>query len=167
MKDGALKWALRLLGLALAIAPIIIAFSINNWNLRETVLPSNEEIVQIQNQVTSAFGGGFSQDSLVFDDPVFSGSSVSVSVTFRSPFNVPMRITEASIGVSDQGVKIMDLHLDEDFVEVPASGTASFTLVGLYSGAEPTDPQFESMDATFEIYGLTVDIHTGVMGGVL
>ena len=60
MRDGALKWGLRLLGLALVIAPILIAFSMNDWDIRNTLLPSNEEMVQIQERMTELFDGGLS-----------------------------------------------------------------------------------------------------------
>lgn len=167
MRDGALKWGLRLLGLALTIGPILIAFGMHNWDIKETVLPSQEDINQVTGQIAGVFGGGFSKDTLTFGDNVISDNNVTVPATFRSPFKVPVRVTSFSVLVMDQGVQIATLHLEGGAVEVPANGTVNFNLVGSYSGGAVTDPRLANLSVTFEIYGVTVQMNADMQGGQL
>ncbi len=159
MRDGALKWALRLLGLALAIGPILIAFSMNNWDLRATVLPSDQELGQVQDQLTqSVFGGGISEDTLTYGSPITSGNNVTVPITFRSPLNISGTILSFDVGIDDQGIRVAELHLQDGPVHVPANGTVEFDLAGTYQGEMPANPQIGSLTVTFEVYGVTVRI---------
>lgn len=167
MRDGALKWALRLLGLALTIGPIIIAFGINNWDIKATVLPSDAELNQVTNQVKGVFGGGLSPDTFTHGNLTSDGNNVQLQVTFKSPLNVPIKITSISINVSNQGAQLTQLHMQEGVVDVPANGTANLTFVGSYSGTIPVNPQL-SATATFETYGVTVQLNgVAIQGGQL
>ncbi len=165
MRDGALKWGLRLLGLLLFIGPILVAFSMNGWDLRETVLPSNEEIGLIQNQLNSAvFSRGFSADMITYGTPVINGNNVSVDLTFRSPLNVDATILSFDVGVNDQGLRVGELHLQDGAVMVPANGTVKFTLAGTYSSGALVDPQADSISVLFEVYGVTIQLQTSAGG---
>lgn len=157
MRDGALKWGLRLLGLFLFIAPILIAFSINDWDVRKTVLPGNDEIDQIQNKLSSIIGGGISQDTITYEDYSIGDGNISLTVAFQSPVNVPLTILSVNLGVNDQGIKVAELHLRDSAVEVPANGTVEFTLVGTYSGGAPAKPRPDTLSVAFEVYGVTIE----------
>jgi len=162
-----LRWGLRLLGLALLIGPILIAFGMHNWDIKETVLPSQDDIDQVTGQVTGMFSGGFSQDTLTIGTPSISGSDVRVPVTFRSPLNVPIKVTDISVTVVDQGATLGQLHLEDGALEIPAGGTVSFALVGTYTGTIPSDPQLGEMSITLEVYGVTAQINPSAQGGQL
>lgn len=163
MKERALKWVLRLLGIALLIGPILVAFSMNNWDLRQTVLPSESEMSQVSESVSGLFGGGISQNPFEWQDPIVTGTTIRLPVKFTSPFNAPIKITDISATVSDQGVQIAELRMEEDEVEVSAKGTANFTLAGSFSGMPPVSPQFSRLTGNFEMYGLTVQIQMSGM----
>ena len=165
MRDGALKWSLRVLGIALAVAPILIAFGMHNWDLREAVLPNDAEINQVSSQVTGMFGGGFSQDTFTMGNPIISGNDIRLPVTLKSPLKVPIRITNISVTVSDQGAQVSQLHMEESALEVPASGTVSFTMVGTLAGTIPSNPQLTGMNVTLEVYGVTVQLNPDMRSG--
>ena len=163
MKERALKWVLRLLGIALAIGPLIIAIGMHDWDIKEAVLPSEAEIAQMQESVTGIFGGGITQNPFTPGDPIFSGTTVRMPMSFTSPLNIPVKITDISLKVIDQGVQVAQLHMEQEEVEVSARGTVNFTLIGSYTGDIPTDPQFTDMSITFEFYGLTAKMQIGSM----
>jgi len=165
MRDGALKWGLRLLGIALAFGPLLIALGAHNWDIKAAVLPSDAEIKEIGDSVKGIFGGGFSENTFSIGSPTIVGNTVRVSVSFTSPFNIPIKIENVSASVSDQGVEIAQVQLANE-VEVPAMATVNFTLVGTYTGGLPTNPQLSGADITFEFYGVTVQVHmSGGQGG--
>ncbi len=161
MGDRALKWCLRLLGIALLIGPILVALSANNWDIKAAVLPTEEEMNQVMDSVTGVFGGGFSQDTFVIGNPSVSGNKVSLLVSFKSPFNVPIKIIDVTITVADKGVQVGQLSMQDSVVEVPVNGTANLTLVGTLTGSYPTDPQFSIQSGTFEVYGVSVHLQMG------
>ncbi|MFH1821768.1 MAG: hypothetical protein ABH852_04945 [Methanobacteriota archaeon] len=165
MRDGALKWALRLLGIALFIGPFLIALGMHNWDIREAVLPSDEEMSQVTSQITDMFGDEFSPDTLTVGSPVISSNNVRLPVTFKSPLKMPIKITDISVTVVDQGATVGQLHLEEGMLEIPASGTVSFALVGTYTGTIPSDPQLGDMSFTLEVYGVTVQVNPSMQGG--
>jgi hypothetical protein len=166
MGERALKWGLRLLGIALAIGPLLIALGTHNWDIKAAVLPSENEINEIENSVTGIFGGGPSENTIHYSILPPSDSNIRVSVQFTSPFNIPIKIKDVSASVSDQGVNIAQVHMQEDEVEVPAKATVNFTLVGPYTGGLPTNPQLSGANITFELYGVTIQAHmSGGQGG--
>ena len=164
MRDGALKWGLRLLGIALTIGPLLIALGAHNWDIKAAVLPSDAEIKEIGDSVKGIFGGGFSENTFSIGSPTIVGNTVRVSVSFTSPFNIPIKIENVSASVSDQGVEIAQVQLANE-VEVPAMATRTLQLVGNYTGGVPTNPQPSSIDMTFEFYGVTVLAHITVGQG--
>ncbi|MGC8817469.1 MAG: hypothetical protein ACP5PX_06695 [Candidatus Hadarchaeum sp.] len=165
MRDGALKWALRLLGIALVVVPIILAFSANGWDLKKALLPSEQELSQVSEGVGDIFGGGFSEETMSMGQPVISGSSVRVPVTFKSPFKVPIKLKEVNLTVSGQGMPPIQLQMEEEELEIPANGSVNFTLVGTIPGSPPSNPQITAVNVTFEIYGVTIQFSPKISGG--
>jgi len=162
--ERTLSWGLRLLGIALFVGPFIVAFAVHNWDLQATVMPSQEEIDELSETVSGLFGGGFSEDTFILESPTYSGGKVRMPVRFTSPLNLPIKITDISITLSDEGVEVAQVEMEETEVEIPANGTVNFTLIGPYTGTPPTDPQPTDMNITFEAYGVTLQIQM-VQGG--
>jgi hypothetical protein len=156
VKEGALKWGLRLLGIALFVGPFIAAFAMHNWNIAEAVLPSENEIKQIEESVTGLIGEGPSENTFSPGSPTIAGNTVRIPILFTSPLNIPIKIKDVSASVSDQGVNIAQVQMEESEVEVPARATRNFTLVGTYTGGLPTNPQLSEVDITLECYGVTI-----------
>lgn len=156
MGERALAWGLRLLGIALTIGPLLIALGAHDWDIKAAVVPSEAEIKGVEESVKGVFGEGFSENTFSISSPTVTGNTVKVSVQFTSPFNIPIKFKDLSASVSDQGREIARVQMQEDEVEVPAGATVNFTLVGTYTGAQPTNPQLSSADITFEFYGVTI-----------
>lgn len=161
MGERALGWGLKLLGIALFVGPFIAAFAVHNWDLKATVMPSQEEMDNITETISGLFGEGFSEDSFTFEDPTYSGGTIRIPVRFTSPLNLPMKITDLSFTISDQGVELAQVEMEETEVEIPANGTVNFTLTGPYTGTPPTDPQLTDVNITFEVYGVTLQVQMG------
>ncbi|MGQ9787794.1 MAG: hypothetical protein ACUVQM_00540 [Candidatus Hadarchaeaceae archaeon] len=165
MRDGALKWALRLLGVALVVAPIIVALSARDWDLKDALLPSEQELSQVAESIGGIFGGGFSEDALSLSEPTLSGSSVRVQATFKSPFKAPVKLKELTLTVSGQGMQPIQLQMENDELEIPANGTATFALVGTVPAVPPSNPRVTAVSTTFEIYGITLNLSLEASGG--
>lgn len=165
MRDGALKWSLRLLGIALVVVPIIVALSAKNWDVKAAVLPSEQELNQISGSVGEIFGEGFSEDTMILGQPTFDANQISIPVIFNSPFKVPIELKELTLTVSDQGMQIIQLQMEEDELEIPANGTVTFTLVGAVPAAHPSNFEVRTISVVFEIYGITISFTQGSSGG--
>jgi hypothetical protein len=138
----------------------------HNWNIAEAVLPSENEIKQIEESVTGLIGEGPSENTIHYSILPPTDSNIRVSIQFTSPLNVPIKIKDISASVSDQGVDIAQVQMQEAEVEVPARATVNFTLVGTYTGGLPTNPQLSLGDITLECYGITVQAQiSGGQGG--
>ena len=159
MGERALKWAFKLLGIALVVVPLVVALAAADWDLKAAVLPSNEELNQAKSAVAGVIGGGISQDTLTWGSPTIVDSNLSVPVTLKSPFNVPIKITEAAV-TANTGTQTIQLRMKEKEVEVPKNATVVITLVGTYSGMLPSNPQIAGF-MTIEVYGLTARIQVG------
>ncbi|TES83163.1 MAG: hypothetical protein E3J91_03625 [Hadesarchaea archaeon] len=166
MGERALSWGLRLLGIALFVGPFIAAFAVHNWDLKATVMPSQEEMDEITETISGLFGEGFSEDTFTIGTPTSSGNTIRIPVRLTSPLNLPIKITDLSLTMSDQGVEVAQVEMEETEVEIPANGTVDFTLIGPYTGTLPTDPQPTDVNITFEAYGVTLQMQVGQGGEV-
>lgn len=163
MGERALGWGLRLLGIALFIGPFIAAFAVHNWDLQAAVMPSQAEIDEVKEKLSGLVAEeGFSEDPFTLGTPIFSNNSVRVTVGFTSPLKIPMKITDISASISDQGVQVAQVQMEETEVDVPANGTANFTLIGSFTGTPPTDPEPTEVNITLEVYGVTLQIQMEV-----
>lgn len=127
-------------------------------------MPSQEEMDEITETISGLFGEGFSEDTFTLGTPTFSGNTIRIPVGFTSPLDLPVKITDLSFTISDQGVEV---EMEETEVEIPANGTVNFTLTGSYTGTPPTDPQLTDMNITFEMYGVTLQVQMGQGGEVV
>lgn len=162
MGERALGWGLRLLGIALFIGPFIAAFAVHNWDIQATVMPSQAEIDELEEKVTGLFDEEFSEDMFTVGDPTYSGTTIRVTVGFASPFKLPIKIRDLSASMSDQGVQVAQVQMEEAEVDVPANGTVNFTLIGSFTGAPPTDPEPTEVNITLEVYGVTLQLQMEV-----
>ena len=158
MGERALAWGLRLLGIALFVGPFIAAFAVHNWDLQAAVMPSQEEMDEVEETLSGIFDEEFSEDIFTLGTQTFPPNMISIPVEFKSPFNPPITITDLSLTISDQGVEVAQVQMEEPEVEVPAKGTVNFTLIGSYTGAPLVDPQPTDMNITFEMYGVTLQV---------
>lgn len=161
MGERALGWGLMLLGIALFIGPFIAAFAAHNWGLQAAVMPSQAEMDGVREMLGGLFDEGVSEDPFTFGDPTYSDTTIRVTVGFTSPLKLPMKITDLSVSISDRGVQVAQLQMEEAEVDVPAGGTVNFTLIGSYTGAPLTDPEPTDMNITFEVYGVTLQVQMG------
>ncbi len=181
MGERALGWGLRLLGIALFIGPFIAAFAAHNWDLQAAVMPSQEEMDEVRETISGVFSGEFSGDILENQGPPtidLVTSQVSVTVKFTSPFNLDVKITDISGGFSCEqhgDVLLAHVQMDEQEVNLPANGTATFTLVGTLTpegnqhivnvhGGSPPSVTPTNMSFELEFYGVTVRVEN-MFGG--
>lgn len=158
MGERALGWGLRLLGIALLIGPFIAAFAVHNWDIQATVMPSQAEMDEVEDRLTGLVAEeGFSENPLTYGNLTYSDTTISMAVGFTSPLKVPIKITDLSVSISDQGVQVGQVQMQETNVAVPARGTANLTLIGSYTGSL-TNPGPTDMNITFELYGLTLQL---------
>lgn len=161
MGERALGWGLKLLGIALFVGPFIAAFAVHNWDLQATVMPSQEEMDELEERLSGLFGEGFSEDTFTLENPTYSGGKIRIPVRFTSPIDLPIKITDLSFAISDQGVEVAQVEMEETELEIPTNGTVNFTLTGSYTGTPPTDPQLTDMNVTFEVHGVTLQVQMG------
>lgn len=163
MGERALGWGLRLLGIALFIGPFIAAFTAHDWDLQAAVVPSQAEMDDVKERLSGlVVEEGFSEDPFTLETPIFSNDTVRMAVEFTSPLKIPIKITDLSATISDQGLQVAQVQMEEAEVDVPANGTANFTLVGSYTGVPPTDPEPTYVNITFELYGITLQLQMEV-----
>ena len=159
MGERVLGWGLRLLGIALFIGPFIAAFAAHDWDIQAAVVPSQAEMDEVNDRLSGlVVEEGFSEDPLTFGDPTYSDTTIRVTVGFTSPLKIPIKITDLSASMSDQGVQVAQVQMEEAEIDVPANGTANFTLVGSYTGIPPTNPEPTDVNITFELYGVTLQL---------
>ena len=167
MGERALGWGLRLLGIALFVGPFVAAFAVHNWDFKTALMPSQTEIDEVRSRLGLS-GDGFSENPFTMGTPTLDGTTVRITGSFTSPFNLPVKIMDISFGVScKHGVRLISMQMEEEEIEVQPRGTATFTLVGMltqegnqhildYHGGAmpeltPTDLSFE-----LELYGVTL-----------
>lgn len=160
MGERALSWGLRLLGIALFIGPFIAAFAAHDWDIQAALVPSQAEIDEVNEQISGlVVEEGFSEDPLTFENLTYSDDTIMVPAKFTSPFRVPIKITDLSATISDQGVQV---QMEEAEIDVPANGTVNFTLIGSYTGDNLTHLDLTDVNITFELYGVTLQVQMGV-----
>lgn len=178
MREGALKWTLRLIGILLMVGPFLVALGMHNWNIVEAVVPSQAEMSQVQNALTGILGGGFSSETITIENYNFDMTSISATVRFNSPFTVPVKISGFSgyLSCGDHpGTKLAQVSMQGGSVTIPENGSGTFTIVGQpttegiqhiidsHLGSFPNNVSFENVSAGIEIYGLTITIQVSSM----
>ena len=154
-----------MLGIAFMIGPILIVLGMHNFDIQAAFMPSEEEMEEIQNNMTSLFDmEGLEEPSI--GTPTVAGNTVRLPISFTSPVQLPITIKGFSAALSDGGMTIAQIQMEEPEVEVAAGGSASLTLIGQYTGGIPGNPQMTDLSMSFEMLGVTVEADMGsFMGG--
>lgn len=137
LKKRALGIGLGLLTVALWVGPIFMAFQTNNWNLKRTLLPSQEGIGGVQSKMRDITGTPISENSFSLVRQDISEEEISQTIAFTSPLEPNMKpldtisIERMKLKLSDetQGTEIVILELEEP-VEVGPDETKSIVLSG-------------------------------------
>jgi hypothetical protein len=148
--ERALGWGLKLLGIALFVGPFIAAFAAHDWDLRAAVMPSEEEMAEVQEALTGLFGRGVGNILTFGGIPPDAGQSFTVPVTFNSPFKFPVTITDLSGGISVAN-NTYRLRMERESEDVPKLENKTFNVIGVLTTEDAGE-----IVLTFEGYGLTV-----------
>ncbi|KXB07669.1 hypothetical protein AKJ51_00555 [candidate division MSBL1 archaeon SCGC-AAA382A20] len=181
MKRKAMGIGLGLLTVALWIGPVFVAFNSNNWSLKKTVAPSDEEIGDLTEKVESTMEQtNFPSDVFKVVDNSLQGNVLTLTVQLKSPFSsTPVTVKDLKIELSSQGKKVTTLEMEEKEVIVKPEESKLVHLSGklsekgleklvesefeggMFGGMEITGGYFE-----FEVSGVTVEISpTEIYGG--
>ena len=166
MKEGALKWGLRILGIALAVGPILTVMAMHNFDIQAAFLPSDEEMASVQNNLTGLFDMDDASDMFSMGTPSINGNNISIPIVIESPFQMPITIKSMSASMTDGGSTIAQVSMVESDVAVASGGSANINLAGQFTGGIPVNPTPSSVAASIEVLGVTIEMDTSsFMGG--
>ena len=167
-----------MLSAVLFLGPIAAAFASHNWDLKATVVPSEDEISAVKDRLGGIFEENISSEE-VFDirDSTVEPDEMEAIVDFNSPFHIDVKIKEISgkVFCRAHGVYLGSIHLMEEEVSVPADGKATFHVIGEMTsegyqhvqedhGGELPDIRLSGMVFELEAYGVKVRVEN-VGGG--
>ncbi|MBS3815684.1 MAG: hypothetical protein KGY45_03880 [Hadesarchaea archaeon] len=174
MKKKALGIGLTLLTIALWVGPIVTAFSANNWNLKSTLMPRQEELQGVKNKFGGVMDEGISEDMFSTENAKvnLSDNEFEVDANLSSPFNIPITIQGFSGKLVDQDYEVIiaDIQMDEENVYLPPNGEAQFTIIGTltqsgsqhiennYGGEVPPNIRPINLTVELEFYGVLVNV---------
>lgn len=173
MGERALRIGLLLLSILIPVGALAAAFAANDWDLKATVMPGQDEIDGVRDKIENMFGEEFSENTFNLSTPTINlvTREIRATVNLTSPFNVDVKITEISGGVSceQHELPLGSVQMEEQEVNVTANGTATFTLLGALTtggyqhiidahGGDLPDVTLTDMVFEFEFYGVTVRV---------
>lgn len=103
--ERALGIGLGLLTLSLWIGPVVAAFNLNDWSLKETIMPGQDQMDNIENRVKGLMGDNTSMRVSVLDYEV-EAPDISLRISLSHPFNFNATIKKYS-------GKLVDRESDE------------------------------------------------------
>lgn len=111
---------MTLLTVALWIGPILMAFQANDWNLKRTLLPRQEEMSEVREKVRDITGTTISENSFSLVSQDISEEKISQTISFTSPLRTDMKplntifIEKIRLELSDetQGIEFVTLELE-------------------------------------------------------
>ncbi len=166
MKEGALKWSLKILGIALAVGPILAVMAMYNFDIQAAFFPSDEEIAAVQNNLTGLFDTEGASDMFNVGTPSINGNTLSIPIAIESPFQMPITIKSFSASMSEGGSTVVQVSMVESDVTIAAGGSANITLSGQFTGDIPVNPTPSDISASIEVLGVTINVETSsFMGG--
>jgi len=156
----ALGIGLKLLGLAFSIGPLLIAFSINGWDVQATLF-NTEEFQPLEGETAGFFGEGegagveIDQAGVEYDNIT---KIVRVPVTISLPMNFSIDLTEFTLSGIVDGQSI-NLTMEEEKVKLVPGENALIHLIGTV-GVDPTSKEIQSTTGTItlEKSGVTIQL---------
>lgn len=134
MGERALGIGLGLLSVALWVSPIVAAFHSHDWNLKETVMPNENQISAIENKVEGLVVDEISEDYLTVANKEvnLTTNEFEILLELDSPLNVSGKLLKFSLEVSCErhDVFLGSVEMKKNVENLPAGGTATFALVG-------------------------------------
>lgn len=170
---------LVLLSIALWVGPIVAAFASNGWNLKETVMPSQDELSGVKDKIGGLSEGGFSENMMQIVDNQMNLSTGEFAATLEieSPFNIDIKITEFSFDLycEQHDNKLGSVQLEKSEVNIPASTTVQFDIVGTLTsqaiqhitnvhGGDLPESAFKNPVFELESYGVTITMENMEFG---
>ena len=167
MGERALGWGLRLLGIALAIGPFIVALGTHNWDIKAAVLPSEEEMSGLTDRF-QGLRGGFFKDMEFVDNRIVGDNFLEITVRFTSTIGFDLEINEFSSKLTcaletphaylatvnlKAPVTIESYSLGELILTANITQAVTHYLAS-HAGEIPTI-NFENF--SFQIYGITIE----------
>lgn len=175
MGEKALGIGLGLLSVALWIGPIAVAFHSHGWNLRETLMPNENQISAIENKVEGLVVDEISEDYLTVVDKEIDPTTneFEIVVELDSPLTVSGKLLNISIDVSCEShdVSLGSVELKENVVNLPAEGTVTFSLLGsltsegnrhieTFHGGNLPEISISEVLIELELYGINVKLES-------
>lgn len=160
MKEGALRWGLRILGISLAIGPILIVLGMHNFDIQAAFMPSEEDTAELTDSMSELVDVQGMGSLLTVGAYQPSGDGAIVEVTFNSPFEENVTVTDAS-GRVNTGFGVYQLRLEDDNVPIRGLESKDFNIIGETS----TGGDLEPLSVTFEVYGVSIQAWMSMEGG--
>ena len=136
LKKRTLGIGLTLLSIAIWVGPIAAAFGSNGWSLKETVMPKEEEINDIQSRIEETIGGGnFSDTNIKVSNSSISGKDISLNLEMNSPFSFRAEILEFNFELYDAqiGRKIGHVEMSKEAIILKPEITTNISFQGSLS----------------------------------
>ena len=157
-RETTLKIGLRLLGLAFSIGPLLIAFSINDWDIQRTMVNA-AEIESIENQIRGLFeqeAGGFEIGEAEYDN---TSHLLRLPVTLSLPF--PFSIDLVGFDITAQfDSQQVTLSMEQDSVTLSPNENAVVWLSGQVADETLVNTQPTNIQGslTLQKYGVSINV---------
>lgn len=128
MKERTLAFFLAIVTVVLIIGPVVLAFSSNNWNVRQVIMPSEEDMSTVEEEIVSLQEPG--EFGVVGRELEEETGELEVYVEFDSSadFDIVLKEFYTDLYLDEQDVGEMWLRKDE--VVLNSMEATNFTLEG-------------------------------------
>ncbi len=167
MKKRLLGIGLGLLTVALFIGPIAYAFYSNGWSVKDTVVPSDEQISSIQNKIQGTLGGGtFEMGDFELVENVITEDKITLVFSLSSPPKFSIENMWLTLFYGQDKENLADLSLEKvEGKRITLSGQTTDTGKNIIKNS--TDKQVLAklqtggMSFEFEASGITLIVKRG------
>ncbi len=164
-RETALKIGLKLLGLAFSIGPLLIAFSINDWDIQRAMVNA-AEIESIENKIGGLFepeAGGFEIGDAEYDN---ASHLLRLPVTLSLPFPFSIDLVDFDITAQFDSQEVT-LSMEQDSITLSPNENVVVWLSGQVAdenlvNAQPTNIQGS---LTLQKYGVSIKFTVQESGG--
>lgn len=150
-----------------------MAFGSHNWDLKETVMPSQQQLNDVQDRLENVMGGGEGTEEVfsIVDNDI-AGSDITITVEFSPPFGFPITIQDFFVGISRTGTSetlaTLSIAQEDKGLEIEPSETGIIHLIGEYTGSGgelPSDAEISEGTLKVEVYDIEVTFSLEEMSG--